>query len=182
MRREGQMQNIIIALLAITVLAMSIGYATYSQVLNINGSATFSKAKWDVHFDTTTFNETSTIKATTKDVGNTSISYSVTLPAPGDTYSFTVNAKNFGTIAANMTKLTMTGLTSAQQNFITYTVSYNGTSYNATTDGLSIPLAAEASHPVVVTVSYILPADANNLPSEDTTVNLNVSLDYEDAA
>ena len=182
MRREGYIQNVIIALLAITVLAMSIGYAAYAQTLNINGSATFSRAKWDVHFDTETFSETSTIHASSTDVGNTSISYSVTLPAPGSTYSFTVNAKNFGTINANMTKITMTGLTAAQQAYITYSVSYNGTVYNATTEGLSIPLAAGASHPVIVTVNYVLAANATDLPDTDTTVNLNVSLDYADAA
>ena len=55
MRRENYIQNVIIALLAITVLAMSIGYAAYTQQLNVNGTATFSKAKWDVHFDTSTF-------------------------------------------------------------------------------------------------------------------------------
>ena len=182
MRRENYIQNVIIALLAITVLAMSIGYAAYTQQLNVNGTATFSKAKWDVHFDTSTFTETSTIKATTKDVGNTAITYAVTLPKPGSEYSFTVNAKNFGTIDANMTKITLSGLTEAQSKYITYTVNYNGTDYSATTDGLSIPLAAEASHALTVTVAYVLPTAATDLPQVDTDVNLTVALDYEDAA
>ena len=182
MRRENYIQNVIIALLAITVLAMSIGYAAYTQQLNVNGTATFSKAKWDVHFDTSTFTETSTIKATTKDVGNTAITYAVTLPKPGSEYSFTVNAKNFGTIDANMTKITLSGLTEAQSKYITYTVNYNGTDYSATTDGLSIPLAAEASHALTVKVDYVLPTAATDLPQVDTDVNLTVALDYADAA
>ena len=182
MRRENYIQNVIIALLAITVLAMSIGYAAYTQQLNVNGTATFSKATWDVHFDTASFNETSTIKATTKEVGNTTTTYAVTLPAPGSEYSFTVNAKNFGTIDANMKKITLSGLTAAQAKYITYTVSYNGTTYPTTTDGLSIPLAANASHPLTVTVAYVLPAEATDLPQVDTDVNLTVALDYEDAA
>ena len=182
MRRENYIQNVIIALLAITVLAMSIGYAAYTQQLNVNGTATFSKAKWDVHFDTSTFTETSTIKATTKDVGNTAITYAVTLPKPGSEYSFTVNAKNFGTIDANMTKITLSGLTEAQSKYITYTVNYNGTDYSATTDGLSIPLAAEASHTLTVKVAYVLPTAATDLPQVDTDVNLTVALGYEDAA
>ena len=181
MRKETNVQNIIIALLAVVVVVMSIGYAAYATQLNINGTATFSRAKWDVRFDTESFNETSTIKASTKNVGNTAITYSVTLPKPGSTYSFTVNAKNFGTIDATMKKITLSGLSAAQQNFITYTVSYNGTTYNATTDNLSIALAANASHPVVVTVAYVAPANAENLPAEDTDVNLTVALDYESA-
>lgn len=182
MRRENYIQNVIIALLAITVLAMSIGYAAYTQQLNVNGTATFSKATWDVHFDTDSFNETSTIKATTKEVGNTTITYAVTLPKPGSEYSFTVNAKNFGTIDATMKKITLSGLTAAQAKYITYTVSYNGTDYTTTTDNLSIPLAANASHPLTVTVAYVLPAEATDLPQVDTDVNLTVALDYEDAA
>ena len=182
MRRENTMQNVIIALLAITVLAMSIGYAAYTQALNINGTATFSRAQWDVHFDTATFSETSTIHATSTNVGNTTITYDVTLPSPGSTYSFTVNAKNFGTIDATMKKITLSGLTTAQAKYITYSVSYNGTPYDATTDNLSIPLAANASHPVVVTVNYVLPENATDLPQTDQEVSLTVALDYEDAA
>jgi len=181
MRKENNIQNIIIALLAITVLAMSIGYAAYARTLNINGTATFSKSVWDVHFDTTTFTETSDIQATEKNVGNTDITYTVTLPKPGSTYSFTVNAKNFGTIDAKMTKITLTGLTTEQKKYIEYKVSYNGTEYTSTTDNLSVALAANASHPVIVTVNYILPTAATDLPSTDQIVNLNVNLDYEDA-
>lgn len=181
MRRETNIQNVIIALLAITVVVMSIGYAVYSTQLNINGQATFSRAKWDVHFDTETFSETSTIKASTKTVTDNTITYAVTLPKPGSTYSFTVNSKNFGTIDANLTAITLSGLDAAQQNYITYTVSYNGTSYTSSASNLSVALAAGASHPVVVTVSYVAPESAANLPSTDQTVNMTVALDYQSA-
>ena len=177
MRRETNIQNVIIALLAITVVVMSIGYAVYSTQLNINGQATFSRAKWDVHFDTETFSETSTIKASTKTVTDNTITYAVTLPKPG----FTVNSKNFGTIDANLTAITLSGLDAAQQNYITYTVSYNGTSYTSSASNLSVALAAGASHPVVVTVSYVAPESAANLPSTDQTVNMTVALDYQSA-
>lgn len=181
MKNERNVQNIVIVALAVVIVVMSVGYALYSQTLTINGTATFNKAVWDVHFDTETFNETSTIKSTTNSVQNTSITYQVTLAKPGDTYSFTVNAKNFGTIDAKATNITLTGLTAEQQKYITYKVSYNGTEYTSSTSGLNIPLVAGASHPVVVTVSYILPQTATDLPSENVTVNLNASIDYVDA-
>lgn len=182
MRKENLVQNIVIVVLAITVLVMSVGYAAYSQQLKVEGQATFSKAKWDVHFDTTTFTESGAIKATNKSVGNTTISYEVTLPKPGDTYSFTVDAKNFGTIDAKLTKITLSGLTDAQKKFVSYEVSYNGTTYTETTTGLSEALAADASHPMIVTVKYVLPSDATALPSENVTIDLTVALDYEDNA
>lgn len=182
MRKEKSVQSLAIIALSVALVIMSIGYATYTQNLEINGQATFTASKWDVHFDTATFQETTETVATTKEVGNTSISYEVTLQKPGDKYQFNVNAKNFGTIDAVMNKVTMTGLTEAQKKYIVYTVSYNGTEYTETTEGLTESLAAKATHPVVVKVEYKLPANATELPAEDTTVNLTATFDYVDAA
>lgn len=182
MRKEKNFQSLAIIALSVALVIMAVGYAAYTQTLNINGSATFTASKWDVHFNTTTFNETTTIKAASKDVGNTTITYDVTLQKPGDEYSFTVDAKNFGTIDAVMQKVTMSGLTAAQKKYITYKVSYNGTEYTETTSGLNVALAAGTSHTVVVTVKYELPSNASELPTEDTTVSLTASFDYVDAA
>ena len=182
MRKEGFIQNVIIVVLAVTILVMSVGYALYNQSLNVEGTATFEKAKWDVHFDASTFQETSTIQATNKSIGTGTISYEVTLPKPGTEYSFKVNAKNFGTIDAKMTKITLGGV-SAEDKYVEYKVSYNGHEYTATTDGLAEALAADASHELIVTVKYILPENANDLPTtENKVLNLTVSLDYEDSA
>ena len=178
MRQEKGLQNIIIVVLSVAVLAMSVGFAVYAQQLNVNGTATFSAAKWDVHFDTASFTETSTIQATSKTVGNTAITYSVTLPSPGSDYSFTVNAKNFGTIDAALEAITLSGLTEAQKKYISYTVNYNGTDYTETTDGLAEDLSVNDTHALTVTVAYLLPDEAADLPEEDVEVNLTVALDY----
>ena len=184
MRQERGLQNTVIVVLAIAILVMSIGFATYSENLKINGTATFNKATWDVRFNKTSFNETSEIKATTKSVEDKVISYSVTLPKPGSTYSFTVNVQNYGTIDAALKKVTMTGLTEAQEKYISHEVTYAGTKYTETTDNISgVELAGggTATATVVVTVKYVLPSEATDLPSEDQTVNLNVEFDYVDA-
>ena len=181
MRKEKNLQNLTLVFLAIAVLIMSVGFAAYNQTLNITGTTTFSAAKWDVHFDTSTFNETSTIKATTKNVGDTAITYSVTLPSPGSTYSFTVNAINAGTINAQLKKITLSGLTTAQQEYITYTVNYAGTDYTATTDGLAINLPAGSSNTaqVTVTVNYVYPEAASSLPATDQELTLTAAFDYQ---
>ena len=183
MRHERSLQNFIIVILTVAVLAMSIGFAAYEQNLNISGTATFTSSKWDVHFDTSSFNEPGTIKATTKDVGNTSVSYTVTLAEPGDVYTFSIGIKNYGTIDATLKKINMTGLTSNQQKYIAYTVNYDGTNYTQTTDNLNIGLAANETQTatVTVTVSYIKPELASDLPSADQTLNLTASFDYIDA-
>jgi len=183
MRKERSLQNIVIVVLAVAILAMSVGFAAYSQNLNINGTATFTAAKWDVHFDTETFVEKSEIKASSKEVGNTAITYSVTLPKPGSTYSFEVNVKNFGTIDAKLKKITLSGLTEAQKKYITYVVNYAGTDYTETTDGLALQLAADTHETakVTVTVSYVAPTEATDLPQEDANVTLTAQFDYVDA-
>lgn len=182
MRKEIGLQNLIIVVLAIAVLAMSVGFATYSANLQINGTATFSKALWDVHFDTGSYNETSTIKSTNHTVGDNSVSYTVTLPSPGSTYSFEINAKNYGTIGAKLKKITMTGLTEQQQKFITYTVNYAGTDYTTTTDniGTALPAGTSSTAKITVTVSYVYPAEAADLPSADQEVTLSAVFDYVD--
>ena len=184
MRKENRTQNVVILILAVTVLLMTVGYATFVQTLNINNStATFKKAKWDVHFDTTTFAETSTITANpAPTVSNTNVAFTVTLNKPGDVYSFRISAKNYGTIDAKMKKITMSGLTDAQAKYVSYTITYAGEDYTETTDNLNFALAAEGTHSVVVTVKYLLPANAADLPTEqDQTVNLSAAFDYEDA-
>ena len=178
MRQEKGLQNIIIVVLSVAVLAMSVGFAVYAQQLNVNGTATFTAANWDVHFDTNSFTETSTIKATSKTVGNTAISYNVTLPSPGSEYSFTVNAKNFGTIDAALEGITLSGLTDAQKKYISYNVNYNGVDYDETTDGLAEDLLVNDTHTLNVSVSYLLPADSADLPTTDVDVNLTIALDY----
>ncbi len=184
MRKENNVQNYVIVILSITLLVMAVGFAAFSQNLSISSStATFKKAKWDVHFDTTTFTETSTITASpAPTLSNTNVSFTVTLNKPGDVYSFRISAKNFGTIDAKMTGITMSGLTADQAKYVSYTITYAGEEYTSTTSNLNFPLAAEGSHSVVVTVKYLLPADAADLPSEqDQTVNLSAAFDYEDA-
>ena len=183
MRKESNVQSLVVILLAFTVLVMTVGFAAYTQQLTIDSStATFNKAVWDVHFNTSTFQETSTIQATSKTVSNNSITFAVTLEKPGDVYSFKIDATNYGTIDAKMKKITMSGLTAAEAKYVSYTISYAGVNYTETTDNLNHALAADASHAVIVTVRYNLPENPTDLPTtENHTVNLTAAFDYEDA-
>ena len=181
MRQEREMQNAIIAVLAVAVLVMSVGFAVYSQTLNINGTATFTKAKWDVHFDTTTWSEVAGDLTATHTLNNTTITYTVTLGKPGDVYTFSVDAKNFGTIDATLTGLTMTGLTTEQSKYASYVVEYNDVEYTESPQTISEDLLAGESHTVTVTVTYLNPADPADLPTDnDAVLTLTLALDYED--
>ena len=161
---------------------MTVGFALYTQTLNINGTATVKGSPWNVHYIENDITPTSgSVTATAATVTETNFSFTVTLEKPGDFYEATINVENEGTMAALLKTVTMSTLTAAQQEYLTYTVTYNnGTAYTATTNNITgVRLPASGTHPVKVRVAYVQPADSNDLPSSDTTVTVTGSLYYE---
>lgn len=186
MKKENTVQNVIIALLCVTVLFMSVGFAVsaYNDDLEINGSATATAAVWKVEFDPNSYSEensTGYVASTSHSVTGTTTSFDVTLD-PGEKFAFSVDAKNFGTLAAKLTSVSLSGtlasLTSDESEFLSYTVKVDGTTYSASTSDLNVALAANDTHTVEVEVSYNLPSDASKLPSTDVTKALTVTLNY----
>lgn len=180
MEKQRNTQMLVILVLAVAVLTMSVGFAAYSTSLSINGTANVSAASWDVKFDTTTFTESSTIKATTKNITGTNVTYTVALAKPGDFYEFTIDVKNLGTFNANLTDVSLTALTEEQSKYLTYKLSYKGVDYSSKATGLSVPLAAKTGvEPVTVRVEYVAPADPADLPAADVELSLTASLTYK---
>ena len=165
-KRNGQI--LIITILSVTVLFMSVGFAAFSQNLNINGTVNVEAAKWSVHFNKTTYTEKeNSVTASSPSVGETSITYEVTLEKPGDFYSFDIDVINDGSFDAQLTKITMSELTEAQSKYLKYTVTYDGTPYTQTTDNLNNTIIAKTgTKKVNVKVEYILPDNS------DETINL----------
>lgn len=109
---ESKQKNaLIVALLAI-VLVMGVGYAAFSQALNITGTAQITST-WNVHFDTSKVTATPGVVSTNTGAGGTvapsgTVSYSgnnaatvaATLNQPGDSVTFTLTIMNEGNIAA----------------------------------------------------------------------------------
>lgn len=180
MEKQRNTQMMVILVLAVAVLTMSVGFAAYSASLSINGTANVSAASWDVKFDTTTFTESSTIKATTKNITGTNVTYTVALAKPGDYYEFTIDVKNLGTFNANLTDVSLTALTEEQSKYLTYKLSYKGVDYSSEATGLSVPLAAKTGvEPVTVRVEYVAPTDPADLPAADVQLSLTASLTYK---
>ena len=99
MERKKNGQIIAIVALAVAIVVMSVGFATYASTLNINGTTTVKANKWSVHFDDSTYDETTgSVAATTHTITDTTASYTVTLTKPGDFYEFSVNVINDGTL------------------------------------------------------------------------------------
>ena len=182
MGKEKNAQTLIIAVLAVAVLVMSVGFAAYSQNLTINGTATVKSASWNIHFNNSQYTETTgSVQATSHSITDTTMTYTVTLNEPGDFYEFTINVVNDGTIDAVLSSINLTELTAEQQKYITHVVTYNGTDYSADQSNLSVPLNAGGTATVKVRVTYILPDSSSDLPSDDQTITLEAVLGYSQA-
>lgn len=188
MEQKRGSQIAIIAILAVAVVIMSVGFAVtaYTQTLNINGDATVKAAKWDVHFDTDTANYSESqgsVQASAKTINNTTWSYTITLTKPGDFYEATVNVLNEGTFDAALSGVTISGISADQAKYVTYSVTYNdNTAFTTTTtSGINEATltAKTGSHPVKVRVAYVQPANYSDLPTAgDVTLTITTALDY----
>ncbi len=110
-------RNYLIIALIVILLALSVGYAAFSAVLNIEGTAT-GTAGWDVHFkegkflqadgsseDTTHSGETSLSTTTTT---NDTMTVSVNLAYPGDGVLLEAVVENSGNLPAKLTGFEIT--------------------------------------------------------------------------
>lgn len=99
-------KSYILPIFALVVVILSVGYAAITATLNITGTSTITKNTWNIHFQDLSVTSGSVTAATPAAIttnNHAEITYTVTLPKPGDFYEFTVNIVNDGTIAANTT-------------------------------------------------------------------------------
>ena len=185
MEKKKNVQIFVIAALSFAILFMSVGFATYASQLTINGTTTVRANKWSVHYVDSSYAETTGSKVATKTITNTDFTFSVTLEEPGDFYEASLNVINDGTFDATLNSITLSTLTAAEAKFLKYTVTYDGTAYDATRTGLnsSLPFATGSNTKAVkVRVEYIQPESSADLPQENVDVTLTASLDYAQAA
>ena len=126
------------------VLFISVGFAYLSAQLDIIGNATVKTQSWDVHFETITESTATVSSGTSSDMGaasittgdTTEVTFTSSLPLPGDFYEFTVNVVNGGSINAMLSEATNTTLTTDQQKYLDYTVTYADGSAIAVNDAI----------------------------------------------
>ena len=111
MQKKKFVQNVTIIVLAVAIIIMSVGYATYYTPLNIEGTTTIEKASWDIHFANPTKTANTTVdeaKITAPSLATgTSLSFGVSMPL-GTVYEFTVDVENNGTFDAKLTDFNLT--------------------------------------------------------------------------
>lgn len=160
--------------------SVTVGYAALSTTLSITGKGTLSKNSWDIHFENLVIVDNGASVVTTAptiDSTKTKVSFNITLSKPGDTYEFTVDAVNKGTIDAMLSGFSATSLTTDQQKYLTYTVTYSDGATISTKDYLK----KGTSETIRVRVRFRDDLTATDLPSSAETLNLTATLVYVQA-
>lgn len=188
----------VIAALVISVVAIGIGFATFTETLRIEGSATVQTSTWKVKFTNlsapTLLGTATVVTPPTINTNDTTIStYDVKLIKPGDSVSYTFDVVNTGTYNAKLTSITIptptcTGKAETESattdaanvcKHLTYTLTYaDGTSL-AENDALE---ASTGVAHMKLTLTYTSHDVAAELPKADVTIsNLGISLVYSQA-
>lgn len=186
MQKQKNTQLIVIGVLAFAILFMSIGFAAYSQNLNINGMATVGANRWSVHFNPDSYQlGEGSVKEDSKTISDTSISYGVTLEKPGDYYLFQIDVVNDGQYGAVLDSIKMTELTAKESDYVTYTVTYDDMTFDHSKSGISaaLPTATGMNRKVaMVRVAYEITDSHKVKPLEEPLeLNLSASLNFSQA-
>lgn len=107
MSKKGIIQNAIVIVLGLAIIAMSVGYAAFDTSLKIEGTTTFESGSWDVHLENpvktinSTIGSAAVVSAPIVNQAGTEVGFTVNMRA-GDVYEFTVDVKNAGTFDAKL--------------------------------------------------------------------------------
>lgn len=102
-------KNVLICALLLTIMVMAVGYAAFSQTLNINGTATIA-GEWQVEITgiDSELEGAATNKEGTPTFTSTTATFDVELVKPGDSATYTITVKNNGSIDAKLSSITLT--------------------------------------------------------------------------
>ncbi len=173
-------------LFVVLIMCITLGYAYLNTELQINGTTNVSSANWNIYWDNIQFgtnNVTDVTTPATISQGLTEVTFNVNFKEPGDTYEFTVDAVNDGSInamisAVNNEVYAANGTTpKALPNYLEYTVTYS--------DEVAIEqnhlLEAGNTETYRVKVHYKEDITASQLPSTDDNYVFKFSVTYVQA-
>lgn len=170
-------KNVLICALLLTIMVMAVGYAAFSQSLNINGTATIA-GEWQVEIIGVTPSVTGTAQDMAYDETDnpngtrftaTTATFDAKLMKPGDSITYTITVKNNGSIDAKLSTITLTPQADGSSAIIYEIVSQ---------PAVDSVLAVGGTHEVEVKVTY--DEDVEEVP-ETTTKTFTGVLEYVQA-
>ena len=196
-----EMKILVVAALIISIVAIGIGFAAFSQNLTINGNASVQTSSWKVKFiELGSATLTGTAAEVTKPtLSDTTIgTYNATFKTPGDSISYKIKVSNTGSYNAKITTATISvptctgksGESTAEADAgkvcdkLTYTLVYDTDDTKSAGQAVQVgdTLDAGETRPMVLTLKYTEFTDATLLPAADVSIsNLGVTLVYSQA-
>ena len=194
MEKETRIKTLSLVALIVAVLGLTVAFASLSQTLTINGTASVDAATWDIHFANLSeavvtgdayVTTDPTIEAGSDGKANTVIGdYELVLTKPGDSISYTFDVTNAGTIDASLSKLTKALTPTCSSNASVdedATIVCDGLTYTLTyTDGGQTVSQGDALNKgETKNMTLKLAYDSDKLPSDDVTISdLGITLNY----
>lgn len=188
--QKKQKRSLILIVLLLLITFVSVGYAALSSTLNIRGSSTINNTTWDISIEDgtaiscptgekCTINPSNPESLTPDDgtgdnakgaiiwVDGNTVYFKHVLTKPGDSFTFTTEFSNNGTIDAKVDTVTKSNLNATAQRFLTYDVTYaNG---NAVTTGDLL----RAGESVTFKVSVTYKSTVSVLPTTEELALIN---------
>ena len=175
-RNRKRNKNIIITLILISLLI--IGYSLISTNFNIGGVFTLEPVVSNVHYDENiSYDSDNTVDGEVVLDGNkTTASTTVRFKKPDDKYSFVIPIVNEGTVDSMLDTITVSGLTTTQQQYIKVSYEYE--------DGIEPTqydlLKAGETEYLKVNIVYNIDEvnDKDDLPEEGDHIELRINVQY----
>ncbi len=177
----------IILLLVVLVMGFSIGYAYLSSNLAINGVAEVSSSSWDVYWDNVSVIENNVNyvdNVPTISQGLTEVTFGITVRLPGESYDFSVDAVNGGSLDAVVNVVTTKiyeddGVTERElPDYLEVSI----TNYDGTPISQNQLLEAGARSTYKVRVHYKENITADDLPDTDEAMIIKIRVSYVQAS
>ena len=184
--KRNNTKNIAFGMLAlvVSVVAVGLAYAGFTQTLNINGTGNVVSSKWDIYFanlsNATTTGTANVVTPATISPKTKIGDYYVELATPGDSVTYTFDVVNGGDFDAILTTLTKSAPTCSGGavlcNYLSYTLKYTSNNRDvAENDTLLVGQTKNMT--LKLTLDPNMPASA--LPSSEVSVsNLGITLLY----
>ena len=180
MEKERRTKALVVVVLLIVFMGLTIAFAALSTTLNINGTAYLDAAKWGIRFEnlsspTKIGSATTTGTAKIEETKAAEITgINVSLMAPGDKVTYTVDLVNKGTINAKIDNIEKTVLTSEQQRYLTFKV----TDKNGYEISQGDILEKGETKKITITIEFIKDLTKEDLPTSTSTISLSYKLNF----
>ena len=180
MEKERRTKALVIVVLLIVVAGLTVAFAALSTTLNINGTAYLDAAKWGIRFEnlsspTKIGSATTTGTAKIEETKAAEITgINVSLMAPGDKVTYTVDLVNKGTINAKIDNIEKTVLTSKQQRYLTFKV----TDKNGYEIKQGDILEKGETKKITITIEFIKDLTKEDLPKQTSAISLSYKLNF----